>query len=417
MDGILLFLFYMHLDRNDYLARLKPWIGKPVIKVLTGLRRVGKSTLLQQLATHLREEGVPQKRIHLFNMELMAHDSLREALAFHHHLTAQAGKVTANKPHYLLIDEVQEIAGWERLTASLLAEGGWDITLTGSNAHLLSSELATLLSGRYVQFQILPLGLGDFMQLRNQAAPQQAEAALDDYLRHGGMPGLHHLEWEPEIIHQYLDAVFNTLLYKDVVARFELRNTALLERLTRFAVDSIGTPLSANSIAQFLKSQRISVSVTTVQEYLHALESSFLLQRIQRYDIRGKRHLEVNDKFYLGDTGLRQAIVGYRQDDVGAVLENLVYLELLRRDYTVSAGKIGDREIDFVAERTAERHYIQVAYQLGSEKTVEREFGVFDLLEDHYPRTVISLDRRFGPGRNGVRHLYAADFLGGKPLE
>lgn len=387
------------IPRRSLLDQAEPWFGKPVVKVLVGLRRSGKSVLLRQIGDRLAALGLP---VHLFDMERMDNDALREAGALH-------ARLRGEKPGAVLIDEVQEVRDWERLAASLLAEG-WEVWLTGSNAHLLSSDLATLLTGRYVVLPVFPLSFMEFREFRS-AGPNGRDD-LELYLRWGGLPGLHALQLREDLAREYLRSVFDSILLTDVVARFAVRNVPLLQRLARFVAATVGSPLSALSIAKFLKSQRLSVSVETVQDYLHHLESAHLARAVRRWDIRGKRHLEIGEKYYLGDTGLFIALLD-RPGDVNAVIENLVFLELLRRGCRVSVGRVGDLEVDFVAERGGHTAYVQVAYLLAEPATVERELRPLRSIPDHHPKLLVSLDPLPPALDPGIRHLPLAGFLAG----
>lgn len=394
--------------RRHYPELVDLWVGKPVIKVLIGLRRSGKSVILRQLAERLVELGRPTPFV--FDMERMENDALRTAQALHQRLVNEA-------VGSLLIDEVQEIEGWERVVASLLASG-WDIYLTGSNAHLLSSELGTLLTGRYVELPVFSLSFAEFRLFRNGGNPGAAateSTEMDEYLQWGGLPGLHAFGLQPVLCREYLRSVFESILLKDVVARFSVRNVPLLERLARFVASSVGSPLSALSIAKFLKSQRLSVTVETVQSYLLHLETALLVYRVQRWDLRGKRYLEIGEKYYLGDTGLFIALLD-RPGDVNAVLENLVFLELKRRGYRVSVGKIGEYEIDFVAELSGRTVYVQVAYILADSATLERELRPLRAVHDHHAKRLISMDRLAPAIADGVRHVDLTRFLAGESL-
>ena len=388
------------IGRPIYLARAAPWFGKPVIKVLIGLRRSGKSVILRQIAEEARRLG--SGTVLLLDMERMENDPWRTAPA----LQARLG---GEGPGTLLIDEVQQIEGWERLAASLLA-AGWDLWLTGSNAHLLSTELATLLTGRYVEIPIQPLSLPEFLTFRGANA--DARADLDRFLRWGGLPGLHALGFDETLCREYLRSVFDSILLNDVVRRFSVRNVPLLVGLARMLASSVGSPLSALSISKFLKSQRLSVSVETVQAYLAHLEAALLARAVRRWDIRGKRHLEVGDKYYLGDTGLFMAILD-RPGDVNAVLENLVYLELLRRGCRVSVGRVGEHEVDFVAERNGRVAYVQLAYLLAEPSTVRREVRPLLALSDGHPRYLLTMDPLAPMIPEGIEHMRIGEFLGG----
>lgn len=379
-----------------------------MIKVFTGIRRSGKSVLLRQTADALVAAGLPRDRVLLFDMELLDNDGLRPAGALH-------AALREREPGAVLIDEVQMVEAWERLAPSLLNQG-WEVWLTGSNADLLSTELATHLTGRYVEIPVWPLGLAEFEAFW----PAERAGAYDAFLAWGGMPGLAVLDWRPELVGPYLEGVFDSILLKDVVARFHIRNVALLQRLARYLAETVGTPLSPSSIARFLKSQRLSVTVDTVQGYLDHLVAAFLAHRVPRWDFGAKRHLEVGAKYYLGDTGLFVALLG-RQAPPNAVAENLVFLELRRRGYRVSAGRSAasgrdEWEIDFVAERGDRRAYVQVAWRMDAPETVAREVRGFAAIDDHHPRVVLSSDTLAPALPAGVLYQDLRSFLRGEAL-
>jgi predicted AAA+ superfamily ATPase len=396
---------FLH-TRNFYNARIGAWVGKPVVKVLTGMRRVGKSCVLRQAAELVRAAGVAQKRILFVDKEDLAFDAIRDyrQLAAWIKKRAPAGRAA------LFIDEVQEIEGWERAINSCLKEGRFDIYLTGSNARMLSSDLATLLSGRYVEIPVFPLSLPEFLQF--QAAPAaRARELFAKYLRWGGLPALQQLGDDEHSRHQYLSSVFDTIVLKDIIARHEVRNVPLFHSICRFVFDNTGEPFSAKRVADFLKSQRLAVTVDTVQRYLGYLCDAFVFHKVRRYDIRGRRHLEINDKFYPGDIGLRHAVLGYREDAIGGMLETVVYQEMVRRGYAVAVGKAGAREIDFVADRGPERLYVQVAYLMPTAQTRQREFQALEEIRDNHPKLVLSLDPVPVEHRGGIRHAHLVDFL------
>jgi predicted AAA+ superfamily ATPase len=301
------------------------------------------------------------------------------------------------------------ISQWERAVASFLADGIADLFISGSNASLLSSELATLLSGRYIEFPIYPLSFAEYLNFRKKDKP--TDEAFSQYLRYGGFPGIHHMDMQDEVVYQYINSLFNTILLKDVIQRNNVRNIALLEQITRFLFDNIGNIFSAKKVADFLKSQRKQVGVDTVYNYISYLEAGFLLHRVPRYDVRGKRHLEVHEKYFLGDIGLRHAYLGYREGDISGLLENIVFLTLKQRGYRVSVGKVENREVDFIAERENHKEYIQVTYLLADANTVEREFSVLQSIQDNYPKTVLSMDREWGADVRGIQRKYIIDFL------
>ena len=397
-------------NRNLYEAHLHPWIDKPIIKVITGMRRVGKSCLLQQLIKHLHSRKVPQKRIHLIDKESVDFDEIvtyKDLVAYFKDRTS-GGK----GKQYLLIDEVQEIEQWEKAVNSYLKDGNWDIYLTGSNAHMLSSELATLLAGRYVEIPVYGLSLPEFIQF-NQHDPAAVEQSFRTYLRYGGFPAIHQFIRSEDTVYQYINSLYDTIILKDIVNRHKIRNVPLFQNISRFVFDNIGNTFSAKKVADYLKSQRLSITVDTVQKYLGYLTETYALNRVQRYDIKGKRNLEIHEKYYLGDIGLRNAVLGYRESAINGLLENLVYLELKRRGYKVAIGKLGDAEIDFIATREQDKQYIQVCYLLASEATIQREFGVLAALPDNYPKTVLSMDPIGPNNREGIKWQNVIDFLMG----
>ncbi len=394
--------------RNLYLQRISKFLGKPVVKVITGMRRVGKSYLLRQIVEQLHSNGVTAENILYVDKESLEFEQIRN----YRDLNTLVEGSLLHRPgtKFLLVDEVQEIAEWEKAIASLSSKQDVDILITGSNAHLFSSELATRLSGRYVEFPIYTLSFGEFLMFRGDQRVDLQHEWLN-YLRFGGLPAIHHFELDEEIVFQYVGSIYNTILLKDIVKRHAVRNVSLLESIARYLFDNIGNTMSAKSIADYLKSQRLRVGVETVQNYLSYFQEALATHRIQRYDLKGKRVLEIYDKYYLGDIGMRHAVLGYREGEITGVLENVVFLELLRRGYRVYIGKLGNREIDFVATREKEKLYIQVAYLLATPQVIDREFGVLRDIPDNYPKFVISLDDAFGEDIEGIRRVNMIDFL------
>lgn len=399
--------------RNFYQRQITPWIDKSVIKVLTGMRRVGKSCLLRQVMDEREAAGIPKGNLIWIDKESVDFDFIET----YKHLIEHLEGLRISSPFvegmkYLFIDEVQEITGWERAVTSLLKDGDWDIYLTGSNAHMLSSELATLLSGRYVEIAVYPLSLPEFLRF-NGLEKDRVREILPLYLRHGGFPALHQFQGNETTVYQYINSLYDTIVLKDIVSRHELRNVPLFQQISRFVFDNIGNPFSAKRVADYLKSQRLKVTVDTVQNYLGYLTETFALYQVRRYDIKGRRHLEIYDKYYLGDIGLRNAQLGYRNDAISGLLENLVFLELRRRGHRVDIGKIGDAEVDFVASSENGVHYWQVCYLLASEETLDREFGALARIPDNHPKTVLSLDPVSPGNRNGISWISIIDFLMG----
>jgi predicted AAA+ superfamily ATPase len=407
------------LSRNSYIAQLAPFLGKPVIKVITGMRRSGKSFLLRQIVRHLRDTGVPDANIVYVDKEDYAFDAIRD----YHDLAAHVAEKLrdATGPVTICVDEVQEIDGWERIIASLAAKPDHDIIVTGSNARLLSSELATLIAGRYIEFQVRPLSFAEFLQFRGKSSAAQDAAALADefdcYMRFGGMPGLHSLgELAEPLTRPFLAGIYDTIILKDVVRRHNIRNMDVFERILRFVFDNTGNLLNASRIAAFLKNQRIRISVDTVLTQLGWLTEARLAEPARIFDLKGKRYLKINEKYFPTDFGLKHAVLGYRPNDVGGLLENIVFLELRRRGYAVSVGRIGDAEIDFVAERANERAYYQVAFALPNNETLERELRPLEAVADNFPKFLLTMDRARTGNNNGVAVRYLPEWLLNLPV-
>lgn len=381
-----------------------------MIKVITGIRRSGKSTLLTQIIELIRSSDVTENQILYINKELYEFDSIKTYGDLHEFVQQNLDFKT--KKCYLFVDEVQEIEQWERAINSLLASNKIDIYITGSNASLMSSELATLLSGRYVEFKILPLNYKEFRALLlHRSRQNEFENSFALYQRYGGFPGLHHIEWEDSIVRQYLQSLYSTVLLKDVIVRNSIRDAALLEKIAEYIVDNAGNITTANSISQFLKSQQRKASVETVQSYIQHFINGEVIRKVKRFDIRGKRLLETFEKYYMTDHGFRFALLGYSPQDISGQLENIVLLELLHRGYMVSIGKAGEFEVDFVAQRGDERLYLQVCTWLKSDKTIDREYRSLEQINDHFPKLVLSLDKGFDTNRKGIMWKNIEDFL------
>lgn len=378
-------------------------MGKPVIKVLTGQRRVGKSYLLEGLR-QLCETQLGAERVVFFSAEKEASPDVLRGEGFLQWVREQA---PAEGPFALLADEVQEVEGFDRALRSLLAEGRADLYCTGSNTRFLSADILGRLSGRAVEFRVWPLSYPEFLRFHQRP---EGDEALAEYLQFGGLPFLRHLPLQPAVIFEYLRGVYSTILYKDVVQRQNLRNSDLLERLILFLADNVGSLVSANRIAGFLKSQHRKVSVSSVMDYLVFLDEAGFVNRVRRSDLQGKRFFEIGEKFYFTDLGLRHVLKPYAPQDLGKVLENVVYTHLRTWGWTVQTGQEGDKEIDFIAERAGQKRYLQVALALREAKTVEREFGNLLAVPDAWPKFVVSLDS-LGAGQEGVRHLSLREFL------
>lgn len=397
------------IERKWYIREISPFIDKPVIKVITGIRRCGKSTLLQQIIDLLQKRQIAKNHIIYINKELFEFDHIRDYKDLHTYITHKSGEQKGK--YYVFIDEIQEIESWEKAVNSLLAERQYDIYITGSNASLLSSEIATLLSGRYVQFKMQTLVYSEFKALLAEKDRKRKASDFDLFLKYGGFPGIHHLEMDDMVVKQYLQSVYNTVLLKDIILRNNIRDSAMLDAISKYLIDNCGNITTAKSISQYMKSQKRKVSVDTVLNYIHYTCDALAFEKVKRYDIKGKRLLETHEKYYMGDIGFRYATMGYTPKDISGQLENIVFLELTARGYSLSIGKTEDKEIDFIAEKGSEKLYVQVCTQLTDEKVVQREYGSLEAVSDHFPKMVLSLDNGFETSRNGIRWMNIEDFL------
>lgn len=390
--------------RQKYLDDIRPYIGQQIIKVLTGQRRVGKSYILLQTIEAIQQLDNAANILYI-NKEDFLFDDVQTAEDLHKYVLQHT---KANVKNYVFIDEIQEIVDFEKALRSLLLRPEYDLYCTGSNAHILSGELATYLSGRYIEFSIYSLSYNEFLQFQQL---EDTNENLHKYLKYGGLPYLKHVALEDEIVFNYLKGVYNTVIYRDLIQRYEIRNTAFLENLVKFLADNTGQLFSAKKISDYLKSQQIHMSVSQIINYLDYLANTFLIRKVKRMDIIGKKIFEIGEKFYFEDLGLRHTINGYKQNDIAKILENVVFEHLLFCGYDVKVGQIGDVEIDFVCERDGEKQYVQVAYLLHDEKTVEREFGNLLKIKDNYPKLVVSMDEFSGNTYEGIEHIHLRKFL------
>ncbi len=397
--------------RERYMQPVRDFMDKPVVKIITGMRRSGKSGLLELTRQELLARSVNGQNIIFINFESLRYEALRNYQTLYAEIADRAKQAQGRL--YILLDEIQEVDGWERVVNSLRVDFDCDLYVTGSNARLLSGELATLLAGRYVEIRVYPL---DFKEYLDFAAGNEVEAKLtrqeqfSHFVHFGGLPGIHQIKWEESRIMQYLNDIYNSVLLKDVVARHKIRDTELLERIVFYLMDNIGNTFSAKTISDFLKSQGRKLSTETVYNYLKALESAFLIHKAVRFDIKGKRILETQEKYYLADIGLRHAVMGYRDNDIAGVLENIVFMELLRRGFSVKIGKQDAAEVDFVADRSDKRLYIQVCYILTPEN-IDREFAPLEAIADNYEKLVLSADTLLRINRSGIRQQNIMEFL------
>lgn len=397
------------IERERYMQRIRPFIDKDVVKVLTGLRRAGKSVMLELIKDELIKNGVNEDRFIALNFESLANEKYCTAKALYEELCKRMSDIKDKA--YIFLDEIQEVADWEKCINSMRVDYNCDIFITGSNAKLLSGELATYLGGRYVEFVIYPFSFGEYLESRRISEGDiSISVEFKTYIDFGGMPFLVNLNKDREASVQYLRDVYNSVILKDVVKRNNIRDVELLERIITFVMANVGHTFSARSVSNYLKSENRKVSAETVLNYIKACEEAYLFYRFNREDLVGKKILTINEKYYIADHGLREAVYGGNTRDMDQLLENIVCMELLCRGYNVTIGKAGDKEIDFIAEKAEEKLYIQVAYLLHTEDTINREFGVYKSIKDNYPKYVLSMDE-FDLSRNGVKHCNLREFL------
>ena len=397
------------IKREAYMSRIRPFIGNELIKVLTGIRRSGKSVMLELIQNELISQGVSGSQFIKLNFEDMGNAWLCTAEALRKEVTRRVFGIEGKA--YLFLDEIQEVSEWEKCVNSIRVEFDCDIYITGSNAKLLSGELATYLAGRYVEFVIYPFSFGEFLELYNSIFPEaRKQEAFARYLTLGGMPYLGNLRYEETASQIYLQDLFNSVVLKDIVKRNKVRDVDLLERIIAYIFGCVGTVFSAASISKYFKGENRIAAPETVMNYINYCMDAFLLYQVRRQDLQGKKLLAVNEKYYVADHGIREAVYGGNMRDVNLVLENIVCMELHRRGYNVTVGKAGAKEIDFVCEKKKEKLYVQVSYLLASEDTVLREFGAYGAIRDNFPKYVVSLDE-FDMSREGVRHMNVIDFL------
>lgn len=403
----------MLIDRDYYFQKIKNYLGNPVIKVITGMRRSGKSFFLKEIIQELKKKKIASKNIIYIDKESTEFDLIRDYRDLDQYIQ-QKFSDECESPRYVLVDEIQEINGWEKCIRSIAKQEQAEIFITGSNAYLLSSELATYISGRYIEFPIYPLSFREFIKFREVSTKSSVKNLEDEfqlYIKFGGLPGLHNSSLDESISYPYISSILNTVILKDIIARNQIREYASFENILKFVFDNIGSTFSAKSISDYLKSQNIKVTVETIQNYLSFLEAAYVIYKARRYDLQGKRHLEIHEKYYLADLGLRHALLGYKSSDINDYLENIVYIELKRRGYEVSIGKIGTLEIDFIATKATEKLYVQVTYLLASEEVAEREFKPLQKIKDNYPKYVFSMDKFYGEMFEGIRRLNIIDWL------
>lgn len=393
-----------YIKRKGYLEKINPFINQNLIKVLVGQRRVGKSYLLFQLIDLIKSK-TPESNIIYINKEQYEFDEIKTYKELIEFVNTNKNKKTVN---YLFIDEIQDIHEFERALRHFALDESLDIYCTGSNANLLSGELATYLSGRYVEFKVYSLSYIEFLDFHTL---ENNNESLKKYILWGGLPFLKNLEKTEEIISEYLKNIYTTIIYKDIIARFQIRNTVFLENLVHFLATNIGNIISAKKISDYLKSQKINMSTQIVLNYLNYLKQAFLIFNVKRKEIGGKKVFEINEKFYFEDWGILNAIIGFSNIDIGKLIENMVFIHLKINGYEVVIGKSGEKEIDFVGEKNGNKIYIQACYLISDDKVKQREFGNLTEIKDNYPKLVVSLDEYAPKNVEGIRHMHLKEFL------
>lgn len=397
----------MEIIRKEYFERLIGYKDKKIIKVVTGVRRCGKSTLLKMFQDYLLAHEVEQEQIISINFEDFEYESLWDAKALYEYLKE---KILPNRMMYLILDEVQNVKDFQRVVDSFFIKENVDIYITGSNSYVLSGELATLLSGRYVKIEMLPFSLSEFV--RAHQLEHNLERAYQSYIETSSFPYAIHLEAAQNQIQDYLHSIYDTIILKDVVSRKKITDTMMLESVVRFLADNIGNPLSTKKISDTMTSNGRGINVRTVESYISSFMESYIVYQAKRYDIKGKQYLKTMEKYYFVDMGLRSVMLGNRgSTDVGHVLENVIYLELIRRGYEVYIGKMESMEVDFVAKDMQGIKYIQVAASVREKSTLERELRPLQKIADNYPKCIMTLDIDPAADYEGIRRINALDYL------
>ena len=396
----------MTIQRKEYLKKLIAFRDKQLIKVVTGVRRCGKSTLLKMYQEWLREQGVEASRIISINFEDIDYEELTDYRKLYDYLKEH---LNPERMTYIFLDEIQNVADFPKVVDSLYIKNNVDIYMTGSNAYMLSSEIATLISGRYVQIEMLPFSFKEYME--STGSMNDRGVKYTEYLENSSFPQTLELKGQPDEIRDYLEGLYNTIVVKDIVNRKKITDTMMLKSLLRFVFDNIGNPLSSKKIADTMTSAGRKIDVKTVEKYLEALTESYILYQAKRYNIKGKQYLKTLEKYYVVDVGLRFMLLGSKQMDAGHILENVVYLELLRRGYDVYVGKINEFEVDFVAQNSRGTAYFQVALTVRDEKTLQRELRPLQSIRDHYPKMILTLDEDPETQCDGIRRVNARDWL------
>ena len=401
--------------RPMYIEKIMSYVDTPFVKILSGVRRCGKSTILKMVAEKLRERGVPDERILTYNLDSLRYEGMTANMLYNE----IRGVLQPDGKTYLLLDEVQEVRDWEKAVNSCMTDFNVDLYVTGSNSRMLSSEISTYLTGRYISFRVFPLSFAEYLEFRKHSLVNTDESRpylsqkeeFARYLRFGGFPALHLQEYSVDEAYAIVKDIYNSTIFTDIVKRGQIRKVDQLERIVRFAFDNIGRTFSAATISKYLKAEHRAIDNETVYSYLEKLESAFILHRCSRYDVQGKEILKTQEKFYVCDPAMKYCVLGYTPDSVASMLENVVYLELLRRGYDVTIGQLASGEIDFVATKQENKVYIQITERIEREETEQREYGRLLGIADNYPKYVLRTDELAGGNYQGIKTMHIADFL------
>ena len=394
--------------RPSYVDKIMAYVDTPFVKILTGVRRCGKSTILKMIMSKLRECSIPESRIVSYCFDSMEFEDMTAKQMY----SELKSRVSPEGKTYFFLDEMQEIKGWEKVVNSLSSDYDVDLYITGSNSRMMSSEISTYLTGRYVSFRIYTLSFAEYLTFKEQYdAVGDPRQELANYIRLGGFPATHLQNYTQDEVYTIVRDIYNSTIFADIVRRNQVRKIDQLERVVKYTFNNVGNTFSAKSISDYLKAEHRALDNETVYSYLEKLEKAYLLHRCSRYDLQGKEILKTQEKFYLADTSLRYSVLGYNAASVATSLENVVYLELCRRGYAVNIGKTSDGEIDFVATRQNEKVYVQVTQQIASEKTERREYERLLEIRDNYPKYVLRTDEFAGGNYEGIKTMHVADFL------
>ena len=397
------------INRPLYIDKIMAYVNTPFVKILTGVRRCGKSTILRLIMEQLKtQHHIPDERIIFCRYDSMEYEDMTAKQMY----TELKNRLSQNNKTYLFLDEVQEINGWEKVVNSLISDYDVDLYVTGSNSRMMSSEISTYLTGRYVSFRIFTLSFDEYLTFKSKYADvENTKTELFNYVRLGGFPATHLQPYSQDEVYTIVRDIYNSTVFSDIVRRNQVRKIDQLERIVKYTFNNVGNTFSAKSIADYLKSEHRALDNETVYGYLEKLEKAYLLHRCSRYDLQGKEIMKTQEKFYLADVALRYSVLGYNSDGIASSLENIVYLELCRRGYTVNVGKDGNAEIDFVASRQNEKLYVQVTLKMSSEKTRQREYEHLLKIPDNYPKYVLTTDEFSGGNYKGIETMHIADFL------